>query len=103
MIRTALSLQRLATMSIIDHADIVTLLNPEEDWDNNVSHLFNERFNYEEMWEFEARLLEGKETLSQIKRDMSYQLTPLGFGPCSSADDFVVRRTPGPQPEAVLD
>ena len=68
------SLQSLALKSMIIRERIIPLLNPEEDWDNDVSHLYNTRFNYKEVWAFEARVMDGKETLADIKMDMRCQL-----------------------------
>ena len=74
MSRIVPSLQTLALRSIIEREGVVPLLNPEEDWDNDVSHLYNKRFGHEEVWRFEARVMEGKETLDEIKMDMRCQL-----------------------------
>ena len=64
------SLQQIAIMSIIKHEDIVTILNPEEDWDEDNSHLFNQRLTKQEFRDFQIQAISGERYLAQIKADI---------------------------------
>ena len=64
------SLQQIAIMSIIEHEDIVAILNPEEDWDDDNSHLFNQRLTRQEFRDFQIQAISGERYLAQIKADI---------------------------------
>ena len=67
MINTPPSLQQFCLKLIIDYEEIVDVLNPEEDWDNDVSHLYNDRLTLAERDEFEFQVVRGIKTLAQVK------------------------------------
>ena len=60
-------LQSLLAKFIICYEDIIAILNPEEDWDNNTSHLFNARLSSVELKDFKIQLLSGTKSFTQIK------------------------------------
>ena len=64
------SLQQIAIMSIIEREDIIAILNPEEDWDDDNSHLFNQRLTRHEYLDFQIQAMSGERSLTQIKADM---------------------------------
>ena len=64
------SLQSIALKYIIDYEEIISTLNPEEDWDNDTSHLFNHRMSRQEVIDFEMQVLSGEKSLAQIKSEM---------------------------------
>ena len=64
------SLLNLVVKYIIDYEDINSTLNPKEDWDNDTSHLFNQRMPRQEVIDFEIQVLSGKKSFSEIKSEM---------------------------------
>ena len=53
---------------IIEYEDIVATLNPEEDWDNDTSHLLNERLSSADLKDFKTQLLSGTKSFTEIKK-----------------------------------
>ena len=70
MILTPPSLQQFCLKLIIDYEEIIDVLNPEEDWDNDMSHLYNDRLTREERDNFEYQAVRGIKTLAQIKSEI---------------------------------
>ena len=70
MIRSAPSIQQICLKSVIDHQKIDDVLYPELDWDNDVSHLFNERLTREEERDYELLAVTGQKTLTECKNDL---------------------------------
>ena len=62
-------LQCILAKFIIAYEDIIELLNPEEDY-NDQSHLFNERLSSVEWKEFTIQLLSGTKSFRQIKEEI---------------------------------
>ena len=63
-------LQSLLAKFVIEYKDIIAILNPEEDWDNDTSHLFNERLSSVELKDFRIQLLSGTKSFTQIKDEI---------------------------------
>ena len=63
-------LQSILAKFIIAYEDIIELLNPEEDWDNDQSHLFNKRLSSEECKDFQKQLFSGTKSFRQIKEEI---------------------------------
>ena len=63
-------LQNILATFIIAYEDIIGLLNPEEDWDNDQSHLFNERLSSVEWQDFLKQLFNGTKSFRQIKDEI---------------------------------
>ena len=63
-------LQNIQATFIIAYEDIIELLNPEEDWDNDQSHLFNERLSSVEWKDFQKQLFSGTKSFRQIKEEI---------------------------------
>ena len=70
MKNTPPSLQQFCLKRIVDYEEIIDVLNPEEDWDNDVRHLYNHRLTRDERDEFESRVVSGAQTLSQVKNEI---------------------------------
>ena len=64
------TLLSLVSQFIIDYEEINNTLNPEEDWDVDNSHLYNQRLNHLEVWAFEAEVLSAVKPLAEVKRDI---------------------------------
>ena len=64
------SLQSIVVKYIIEYEDINAMLNPKEDWDNDTSHLYNQRMSHQEVLDYEKEVLSGDKTFSQVKREM---------------------------------
>ena len=64
------TLLSLASQFIIDYEKVTDILNPEEDWDVDNSHLYNQRLNHLEVWAFEAEVLSAVKPLAEVKRDI---------------------------------
>ena len=70
MKNTPPSLQQFCLKRIIDYEEIIDVLNPEEDWDNDVRHLYNHRLTRDERDEFESQVVSGTQTLAQVKAEI---------------------------------
>ena len=55
-------LQNILATFIIAYKDIIELLNPEEDWDNDQSQLFNKRLSSVEWKDFQKQLFSGSKS-----------------------------------------
>ena len=64
------TLLSLASQFIIDYEKVTDILNPEEDWDVDNSHLYNQRLSHLEVWVFEAEVLSAVKPLAEVKRDI---------------------------------
>ena len=64
------TLLSLASQFIIDYEKVTDILNPEEDWDVDNSHLYNQRLNHLEVWAFEAEVLSAVKPLAEVKKDI---------------------------------
>ena len=64
------SLQSLVVKFIIEYEEINETLNPPEDWDNDTSHLFNQRMSHQEVLEHEKEVLSGIKTFTQVKSEI---------------------------------
>ena len=64
------SLQSLVVKFIIEYEEINETLNPPEDWDNDTSHLFNQRISHQEVLEYEKEVLSGIKTFTQVKSEI---------------------------------
>ena len=63
-------LQNILATFIIAYEDIIELLNPEEDWDNDQSHLFNVGLSSVEWKDFQKQLFSGTKSFRQIKDEI---------------------------------
>ena len=70
MIRAVSSLQRVSLKCIINYQEIIEVLNPEEEWGNDRSHLFNQRLSYRETVDFMFRVMDGGNSLAQVKSEI---------------------------------
>ena len=70
MKNTPPSLQQFCLKRIVDYEEIIDVLNPKEDWDNDVRHLYNHRLTRDERDEFESQVVGGFQTLSQVKNEI---------------------------------
>ena len=70
MINSPPSLLQCCLKRIVDYEEIISVLNPEEDWDNDVRHLYNNRVTRDERDEFENLVVRGVQTLSQVKAEI---------------------------------
>ena len=70
MIRLAPSLQQICLRSVIDRQEIDDVLYPMLDWDNDVTHLYNERLTREEESDYETLAVTGQKTLTECKADL---------------------------------
>ena len=55
---------------IIEYEETNETLNPPEDWDNDTSHLFNQRISHQEVLEYEKEVLSGIKTFTQVKSEI---------------------------------
>ena len=70
MKNTPPSLQQFCLRRIVDYEEINDVLNPKEDWDNDVRHLYNHRLTRDERDEFESQVVNGTQTLAQVKAEI---------------------------------
>ena len=68
-------LQNILATFIIAYEDIIEVLNPEEDWDNDQSHLFNVRLSSVEWKDFQKQLFSGTKSFRQIKEEIRSPIT----------------------------
>ena len=73
------SLLSIVVKYIIEYEEINATLNPPEDWDNDTSHLYNQRMSRQEVIDFEIQMLSGKKSFSQIKSEMRILLQQRPF------------------------
>ena len=60
-------LQSFLAKFIICYEDIIAILNPEEDWDNDTSHLYNERLSSVELKEYSCWVEQNLSPKSKTK------------------------------------
>ena len=64
------TLQSLVVKFIIEYEEINDTLIPEEDWDIDNSHLFNQRMSHQEVLEYEKEVLSGIKSFTQVKSEI---------------------------------
>jgi hypothetical protein len=67
-------MQSLLVCFLIACEDIVELLNPDEDWDNDHSHLYSARLSSAECKEFERQFICGTKSLRFVKEEIRVTL-----------------------------